>query len=72
LYEEILRLNATIAPTFGDLARTLFESSLQYAITQHQMAVLQFQYIKNTATAQTIAGTSLTDSYVSLLYRIDF
>lgn len=72
LYEEILRLNATIAPTFGDLARTLFESSLQYAITQHQMAVLQFQYIKNSATAQTPAGTSLTDSYVSLLYRIDF
>jgi hypothetical protein len=72
LYEELLRLNATFAPTFGDLARTLFETSLQCNITQHQVAVLQFQFIKNSASAQSVAGTSLNDSYVSLLYRIDF
>ncbi|NUN69423.1 MAG: hypothetical protein HUU02_06895 [Bacteroidetes bacterium] len=72
LYEEVLRWNATFAPTFGDLARTLFETSLQYSITQRQSAVLQYQFIANSATASSVTGTSLNDSYLSLLYRIDF
>jgi hypothetical protein len=73
LYEEILRWNATLAPTFGDLARTLFETSLQCNITQHQIAVLQFQFIANSSSSQTSAVTTgKNDSYFSLLYRIDF
>ncbi len=72
LYEEVLRLNATFAPTFGDFARTLFESSLQYNITQSQTAVLQFQFIVNSSSVLSPTVTSKNDSYVSLLYRIDF
>lgn len=72
LYEEVLRLNATFAPTFGDFARTLFESSLQYNITQFQTAVLQFQFIINSSSVLSTTATSKNDSYISLLYRIDF
>ncbi len=72
IYQDVLRLNATFAPTFGDLARTLFETSLQYSITQHQTAVLQVQFIANSSSALTTATTSRNDSYISLLYRIDF
>jgi hypothetical protein len=72
IYQEVLRLNATFAPTFGDLARTLFETSLQYSITQHQTAVLQVQFIANSSSALTAATASRNDSYISLLYRIDF
>ncbi|MCK9408252.1 MAG: hypothetical protein WCX28_04085 [Bacteriovoracaceae bacterium] len=72
LYEELLRLNATFAPTFGDLARTLFETSLQYNISLHQAIVLQFQFIANSSSSQSVAGISNNDSYLSLMYRIDF
>jgi hypothetical protein len=72
LYEEVLRLNVTFAPTFGDLARKLFETSLQYNVTQHQIAVLQFQFIANSSSALAATGASKNDSYISLLYRIDF
>ncbi|MEI7906347.1 MAG: hypothetical protein WCI84_03215 [Bacteroidota bacterium] len=72
LYEEILRLNVTCAPTFGDLARTLFETGVQYNITQHQTAVLQFQFIANSSSALSTAAADRNDSYISLLYRIDF
>lgn len=72
LYEEVLRWNATFAPTFGDLARTLFETSLQYSITMHQVAIVQYQFIANSATTSTVTGTTLNDSYLSLLYRITF
>ncbi|MDD8018682.1 MAG: hypothetical protein PHP42_09950 [Bacteroidota bacterium] len=71
LYEDILRLTATLAPTFGDFARTLFETGLQYNITDHQLAALQFQFIANSSSAVT-TQTSKNDSYISLLYRIDF
>lgn len=72
LYEEVLRWNATVAPTFGDLARTLIETSLQYSITSRQVAVLQYQFIANSASTSAVTGSSLNDSYLSLLYRIDF
>ncbi|MFA6456470.1 MAG: hypothetical protein WCW40_06565 [Bacteroidota bacterium] len=72
LYEDVLRWSATIAPTFGDLARTVFETSLQYSITERQIAVLQFQFIANSSSALSTTATSKNDSYVSLLYRIDF
>lgn len=71
LYRDILRLTATAAPTFGDLGRLLLESSLQYQITEHQTAVLQAQFIRNTSSALA-SLTSRNDSFVSLLYRIDF
>ena len=71
LYQEVLRLTGTFAPTFGDLSRLLFETSLQYSITDHQLAVLQFQFIRNSSSALA-ALTSKNDSFVSLLYRIDF
>ncbi|MDP1676636.1 MAG: hypothetical protein Q8L88_07185 [Bacteroidota bacterium] len=72
IIEDILRLNATFAPTFGDFARTMLESSLAYSITEHQSAVLQFQFIANSSTALSSTVTSKNDSYVSLMYRIDF
>jgi hypothetical protein len=71
LYQEVLRLTGTFAPTFGNLSRLLFETSLQYSITDHQLAVLQFQFIRNSSSALA-ALTSKNDSFVSLLYRIDF
>lgn len=71
LYADVLRLTGTFAPTFGDLSRLLFETSLQYSITEHQVAILQFQFIRNSSSALS-ALTSKNDSYISLLYRIDF
>ncbi len=72
ILEDILLVNATFAPTFGDFARTMFESSLTYMITQHQTAVVQFQFIANSSAVLTPTVTSKNDSYISLLYRIDF
>lgn len=72
IYEDVLLLSATVAPTFGDLARTLFESGLQYSITHQQSAVLQFQYIANSSDMIASTASSRNDSYISLLYRIDF
>jgi hypothetical protein len=71
IYEEYLRLTGTFAPTFGDLSRMLFEASLQYTITERQVAVAQFQFIKNSSSAFT-AVTGSNDSFFSLTYRIDF
>lgn len=69
--EEGLRLTGAIAPTFGDLARLLFETSLQYSIAERQTAVLHFQFIRNSSsTSSTLA--SRNDSYISVLYRIEF
>ncbi len=72
LYDDVLRFSVTIAPTFGDIARTLFETSLQYNITQFQVAVVQYQFIANSASALTTTAVSNNDSYISLIYRIDF
>lgn len=72
LYEETWRLTATIAPTFGDLARLLLDASLQYVISQHQSAVLQGQFIANSASTVPAGVASRNDSFLSLLYRIDF
>jgi hypothetical protein len=72
ILEDILRLNATFSPTFGDFARTLFESSLVYSFSQHQSAAIQFQFIINSSSVLSSTVTSRNDSYVSLLYRIDF
>jgi hypothetical protein len=71
LYEDILRLSGTFAPTFGDFQRLLMETSLQYFITARQSAVLQYQYIINKASAGQ-STVSKNDSFVSLIYRIDF
>ncbi len=72
IVEDILRLNASFSPTFGDFARTMFESSLVYSITQHQSAALQFQFIINSSSVLSSTVPSRNDSYISLLYRIDF
>ncbi|MEW5797896.1 MAG: hypothetical protein AB1728_02710 [Bacteroidota bacterium] len=71
IYEDILRLTGTIAPTFGDLSRFLFETALQYNIASNQVASVQFQFIRNSSSALA-ALTNKNDSYVSFLYRIDF
>lgn len=71
LYKDVLRLSASYAPTFGDFARMVFESGLQYSITSSQTAALQFQFIAN-PTSTLAAQTSKNDSYISFLYRIDF
>lgn len=71
IYEDILRLTGTIAPTFGDLSRFLFETALQYNIASNQVASVQFQFIRNSSSALATL-TNKNDSYVSFLYRIDF
>ncbi len=72
LYGDVLRLTATVAPTFGDFARFLFESGLVYSITEKQSASLQFQFIKNSSSTLSALQTSKNDSYISFIYRIDF
>lgn len=71
LISDILRISATFAPTFGDFKRTLYDLSLQWTIAQNQNAVFEYQYIVNTpSAAQTLSRSN--DSFVSLLYRINF
>ena len=72
LYEESWRLSATIAPTFGDLARLLLDASIQYVISPHQSAAVQGQFIANSASTVPAGIASRNDSFLSLLYRIDF
>lgn len=64
IYKDLLRLSATYAPTFGDFQRTLMELGLLYAIANNQSASFQYQYIVNSG--------SKNDSYVSLIYHINF
>ena len=71
LYKDVLRATGTIAPTFGDFARFLIEAGLIYTITERQSATLRYQFIKNSSSALATL-TSKNDSYISLLYRIDF
>ncbi len=63
LFKDVLKVSATVAPTFGDFKRTVLETGLQYAIARNQSASFQFQFIINSGTAN--------DSYLSLIYRID-
>ena len=72
ILEDILRLNATFSPTFGDFARTMFESSLVYSLPQHQSVAFQFQFIVNSSSVLSSTVTTRNDSYISFLYRIDF
>ncbi|MBI2429401.1 MAG: hypothetical protein HYV29_11520 [Ignavibacteriales bacterium] len=71
IYEDVLRLTGTVAPTFGDLSRFLFETGLQYSIASNQLASVQFQFIRNSSSALA-ALANKNDSYISFLYRIDF
>ncbi|MGA9406150.1 MAG: hypothetical protein WBW71_03350 [Bacteroidota bacterium] len=64
IYKDLLKLSATYAPTFGDFQRTLLEVGLLYAIANNQTASFQYQYIVNSGTEN--------DSYVSLIYHINF
>ncbi len=64
IYKDLLKLSATYAPTFGDFQRTLMELGLLYAIANNQSASFQYQYIVNSGTKN--------DSYVSLIYHINF
>ena len=64
IYKDLLKLSATYAPTFGDFQRTLLELGLLYAIANNQSASFQYQYIVNSGLKN--------DSYVSLIYHINF
>jgi hypothetical protein len=64
IYKDLLKVSATYAPTFGDFQRTLLEAGLLYAIAYNQSASFQYQYIVNSG--------SKNDSYVSLIYHINF
>jgi hypothetical protein len=64
IYKDFLKLSGTYAPTFGDFQRTLLEVGLLYAIANNQSAAFQYQYIVNSG--------SKNDSYVSLIYHINF
>jgi hypothetical protein len=71
IYKEYLRITGTLAPTFGDLSRFLIEAGLQYNIDSHQSASMQYQFIRNSSAALATL-TKRNDSYVSILYRVDF
>ncbi len=64
IYQDILKLSGTVAPTFGDFKRTVLEIGLLYAIAHNQSAAFDYQYIINSGVKN--------DSYVSLIYRINF
>ncbi|HTY12144.1 MAG TPA: hypothetical protein VMF88_13875 [Bacteroidota bacterium] len=64
IYEDVLKLSGTVAPTFGDFKRTVLELGLLYAIARNQNAAFDYQYIINSGVKN--------DSYVSLIYRINF
>jgi len=64
IYGDVLKLSGTIAPTFGDFKRTVLEIGLLYAIAHNQTAAFDYQYIINSGVKN--------DSYVSLIYRINF
>jgi hypothetical protein len=64
VYQDVLKLSGTIAPTFGDFKRTVLEIGLIYAIAHNQTASFDYQYIINSGVKN--------DSYVSLIYRINF
>jgi hypothetical protein len=71
LISDILRISATFAPTFGDFKRTLYDVSLQWTIARNQNAMFEYQYIVNSPSAvQTLSSSN--DSFVSLLYRVNF
>jgi len=64
IYQDMLKLSGTIAPTFGDFKRTVLELGLLYAIAHNQSAAFDYEYIINSGVKN--------DSYVSLIYRINF
>ena len=64
MFQDVLKVSGTVAPTFGDFQRTLLELGLIYAIAKNQTASFQYQYIVNSG--------SKNDSYVSLIYHINF
>ena len=64
IFQDVLKVSGTLAPTFGDFQRTLLELGLLYAIAKNQTASFQYQYIVNSG--------SKNDSYVSLIYHINF
>jgi hypothetical protein len=60
---NILTFIATVAPTFGELKRTVVDMRAEWFAIQAMSFTLQFSYFKNTGVAD--------DSYISLRYRYD-
>jgi hypothetical protein len=60
---NILTFMATVAPTFGELKRTVVDMRAEWFAIQAMSFTLQFSYFKNTGVAD--------DSYISLRYRYD-
>ncbi|MBI3586709.1 MAG: hypothetical protein HY088_06235 [Ignavibacteriales bacterium] len=65
MMNEKLRLACTVAPTFGDLKRTLVQLASDYALTENHSIVFQYDYIQNPAPA-------VNDNIISLVYRFNY
>ncbi|MBI3787048.1 MAG: hypothetical protein HY276_02225 [Ignavibacteriales bacterium] len=65
ILNEKLRLAGTVAPTFGDLKRTLIQMGADYAITENHSIIFQYDYIQNPAPA-------VNDNIISLIYRFNY
>jgi hypothetical protein len=63
ILRNILTVMATVAPTFGELERTVVDVRTEWYAAQAMAFTLQFSYFKNTGVAD--------DSYLSLRYRYD-
>lgn len=72
IIENLLSVNAALAPTFGNFQRVLFESGLTYNITEKQIASLSFQYISYGSASLPASAVSSHDLVFSALYRIEF
>jgi hypothetical protein len=66
LFDEKLRVGATLSPTFGDMKRTLMELMSQYMITSQQSLSFQLYLINNPDNP-----ASTNDIIASLVYRFD-
>lgn len=65
MLNEKLRLAGTVAPTFGDLKRTLIQIGTDYAITENHSIIFQYDYIQNPTPA-------VNDNIFSLMYRFNY
>jgi hypothetical protein len=62
--DERLRVLASASPTFGEINRLIARAGIDYAVTQHHVLALTFDFIQNSGTKDDTIG--------SLIYRFSF
>ncbi|MBW7889103.1 MAG: hypothetical protein H3C35_12220 [Bacteroidetes bacterium] len=71
LLADVFFLSGTLAPTFGNYQRVLFEAGASYYITTKQLASLSLQYITYGTQSLPSSSISTHDLIFSALYRIE-